>query len=391
MSEPQPWDPTGDVLVVAHDLDPEVEADLLARLSPEVVTVLDRGPREGAADSAGSGETEPGRPPVADQDFPPESDATVAAITAALAANPRISMLLAQGRWAARDVWRVVRPRPDLLGFTHVDNLERARNGALPIDVTPLGRRRASHRFSVEFAGSDFPSWPSGARHRILIGPGNDFGQALGWAQAGRLLRGSAALSLTVGDDGFPADLIATTADWSALSVRNRVLRIAAAATHVVIDADSAAAHDIAGAIDTGVHSAEGLSPCVPPRSGLGRPADRHVVVIGDGPDPQTDWRITRLSDLPVGVWATAVLSATVIVDHRARFDTLVARAMAQGSVLVANLTTNVPCAPVGTDVFGTAEGRRLSQDGMAYVRDHCDPDRVATQLRKALGIRWWR
>lgn len=396
MSEPQSWDPTGDVLVVAHGLDPEVRADLVVRLAPATVTVLDRGPRDGATAGPDSA-AEPGSPSAtgdpsdAEQEFPSDSDATVAEITAALAQNPRITTLLAQSRWAARDIWRVVRPRPDLLGFTHIDNAERARRGALPIDVAPLGRRQASHRFALEFAGGDIPSWPKGARHRVLVGPGNDFGQALGWAQSARLLRATAALSVTVGDDGFPADLIATSADWSALSVRNKVLRLASDATHLLLDSSTSAATDLSGAFHGSVHDVAGIPPSVLPRNPE-TPVPHHVVVVGEGADPQTDWRITRLRELPRAIWASAVLSAGVIVDHRARFDALVARPMAQGAVLVTDPAVGVPSVPPGTDVYGDVRLREtLSRDTAAYVRDTCDPTRVARILRKHLGIRWWR
>ncbi|MFN8125169.1 MAG: hypothetical protein U0R64_01465 [Candidatus Nanopelagicales bacterium] len=375
------WDPTGDVLVVAHDLAPEVRADIEQRLAGTTVTLLDLGPRDRVVVEEDG----------ADEGFPADSDAAVAAITDHLAAHPATTSLLAQSRWAARDVWRVVRPRPELRGFTHLDNLDRARSGRLVIDVSPWGRRRASHRFALEFAGTPVPTWPQGARNRVLIGPGNDFAQASGWAAATRTWRRTAALSLTVGDDGFPADLIATEADWSALSVRNQVLRLAQSATHLVLDEDSEVAGQLAAAGDATVVRAHDLPPCVSPRPPRA-PVSDHLVVIGDGPVPDTEWRVTRLADLPRGVWAGAVLTASVIIDHRGRFDTLVARAMAEGVALVSDAELGVPCAPVAADVIGDSSLRRaLAEAGRAYVSEHCSPETVSAALRKTLGIRWWR
>lgn len=391
------WDPAGAVLVVGHSLPDEVLADIRAHTTDVAVHALD-------LDVDGEGADERTGQPEPESEFPASSDRAVELIDAQLTAHPEITSLLAQTRWAARDVWRVVRPRPELRGFTHVDNLRRARAGRLDIDVTNHGRRRNSHRFAAEFAGDDLaPTWDPAARARVLVGPGNRHGRAAGWARALRGLARVDAVSLAVGDDGFPADVMATSTDWESKSVRKPLLALARSATHLLLDDDeSDAAVQLAAIQD--VRLIRAARHDLPVAVAPGEPPDRattpmQVVVLGDGEvDAPRTWRVTRLSDVPVSMWVPTARGADLLVDLRTpvTVDDVVLNALATGAVLVADLprhgrfSKSVPLLASVTDplLAGETRMRRLRGASAKYVRDLHDDQVVATRLRRVLGVR---
>lgn len=388
------WNPSGAVLVVGHALPGEVLADVRRRCADTTVTVLDLA----TPDRPEAIEPEAADP---DSEFPPESDRAVATISQLVAEQPDVSTVLALSRWAARDVWRVVRPRPELRGFTHLDNLERARRQRLAIDVSPHGRRRSSHRFALEFGGDEI-AWDPWARVRVLVGPRNAHGRAAGWARALRTLMGVDAISLAVGDDGFPAELMATTADWETKSVRRQVGALAATATHLLVDDGGPMAAELCGGDSTRVVAANGQA--LPEAIAPGDPPDRAktpmqvVIVSGEPTDVPTTWRIARLADLPPSQWVPAVRHADLVVDHRdpPLLDALTLNGMATGGVVVAELPERgafrkpVPHLRSVTDPLRIGESgmQRLRAESVAYVAHKHGDTEVAYALKRVLRFR---
>lgn len=344
-------------------------------------------------------------PPVStavSEGFPPESDEAVAAIEYLLARHPRISSLLADNRWAARDIWRVVRDRPQYLGFTHIDNLERARRAGVQPDVGAKGRRRASHRFSFEFAGDQPLHWHPNARVRVLIGPGNHYGRASAWARVARTIDGVDALALSVGPHGYPAELMATPADWETKAVRDEIGAWIGSATHVILDD---AADEIVAALRLAANGkvirAEGgrlpvAAPLPSPRRARSRP---HAVVIGRGrPVLPAAWRVTRLQDVPRSLWVLQAMDADVIVDTRepAYLDMPVIAAMSRGAALLADLprrrvpfSARVPHLPLSAvDRLDARQGERLAAASRRYTQQRHGDNAIARHLRRLLRVR---
>lgn len=417
------WDPRGDVLFVGRTLPRQTVAQFRSRLADCTLHVLDLDdlavqpaePRP-AADAPGGAEAATGTEAPVGQEapagqssavtagFPPESDAAVETIEQLLAEHPRITSLLAGSRWAARDIWRVVRDRPGYLAFTHIDNLERARRTGVHPDTGPVGRRRFSHLFAFEFGGEEPVTWRADARVRLLIGPGNHHGRASGWARAARRIRGVDAIALSVGPYGFAADLMATPVDWDTPAVRDRLLAFVATATHVLIDdapADQVAA--LAEAARGRVSLAGGgrLPVAVPPAPRPALQPDRrpHAVVIGRGrPDLPASWRVTRLAPVPRSLWVLRALTADVLIDTRtpAWLDVPVVAAMAQGAVLVSELPSRrgplrrrVPHLTSAAEAAFSdpAAMLRLSEESIGYARSRHSDRAVARQLRRMLRV----
>lgn len=339
---------------------------------------------------------------IVSEGFPPESDEAVAAIEYLLARRPRISALLADNRWAARDIWRIVRDRPRYLGFSHIDNLERARRTRVHPDVGPRGRRLASHRFSFEFGGDQQLQWRPDARARILIGPGNQHGRASAWARVARGIEGVDAMSLSIGSHGYPAELMATPADWETPAVRDRILERVGSATHVVLDEAPA---ELVAAVRAAAHgrvvrATRGRIPVAmpPPAPRRPRPAP-HAVVIGRGrPDVPPTWSVTRLRGTPRSLWVLQAMDADAVVDTRepGRLDMPVIAAMAGGAVLVADLPrrrvpfrARVPhLPPNAVHRLGDAEHRgRLAAASRRFAQDHHSDAVVARRLRRVLRV----
>lgn len=370
-------DPRGHLLLVLADPRPDLLAELSALLPGMKVTQLRV--RVRARLSRASWVLRPGK------DSPVVLSEPIRRV---LARDRSITHILCDGKGVARLVWYVAHHRRDVVAFTHVDHLVRALRGKLPIDLSATGHRRADLRFTYESVRSAAPLNPGAGATRLLVGPRNEHGAAHYFAAAVQRESGPETLSLSVGNDGYPADIMVSDRDWETPAVRRHVLSDCVGASHVLLDGPIGPVaeqlrHALPGAriavIDDSPtpegNAAERTFTTRPDLAASGRawlawclPAglvsesnatttEGSAIVIDDGDDAGTNRTgsgevgAIRLLDLDPVIRLAAASRARLILDVRRSplIDLPVLAAMAAGAILVADLpdTSGWLCGPV--------------------------------------------
>lgn len=372
-------DPRGHLLLVLADPHPDLLAEISTLLPGMKVTQLRV--RVRARLSRASWVLRPGK------DSPVVLSEPIRRV---LARDHSITHILCDGKGVARLVWYVVHNRRDVVAFTHIDHLVRALRGKVPIDLSAAGHRRADLRFTYESVRSAAPlnAGTGTGPARLLVGPRNEHGAAHYLAAAVERESGSHALSLSVGNDGYPADIMVSEKDWQTPAVRRHVLSDCVGASHVLLDGPiGPAAEDLLPALPSARiaiidDSRQPVSSSTrwtfttrPDLARAGRPwlawclpagllpgpnattTENPAVVIADGDYEGTSRTGTgevgtiRLFDLDPVIRLAAAARARLILDARRspRIDLPVLSAMAAGAILVADLpdTSGWPCGPV--------------------------------------------
>lgn len=156
--------------------------------------------------------------------------------------HPEIKYALAIGEDAQRVLRSTLQDRTDVIGFGSVGALKRCVQRSTAIDLSDLGDRLVDPAYTFEAVAAAAPpvsSTPS--RVRLLVGPDNQFGLATSLAQAVATHRPEiSAISLSIGEAGFPADIMVSERDWESTEVRRKIRADTRSATHVLVTSDGA-------------------------------------------------------------------------------------------------------------------------------------------------------
>ncbi|MDZ7577719.1 MAG: hypothetical protein U0904_06050 [Candidatus Nanopelagicales bacterium] len=423
------WDPDGTVLVVLTSASADLAEDVVRRLPGSKIEILTvrRHPRpkqrwRRAVRRAVRG----GRR------LPHPDEPGARSIRSKLAADPMISSVLALDKDAIRATRRALAGDERVAGFAHLDHLERAVRDRLAIDLTPAGARRYDDRFVIEAV---LRASPEERPCQLVLGGVNPDGRAAAMAGALESHAGVAALSVLIGQSGFPADVMVSQADWSEDEPTGLARGQIQSATHALLDwpgpeglAEALVNTDRAwlcdqpeiGGPESGrqfttrhdmvTEDCSWLPAAVPagilkPVGSVRLPGRPRIVVVRDGgagrvPDRLGD-EVVDLASLDPLLRLPVAAVADAVIDLRASpiADLPVLSGIIGGGVWVANVTATAgqarwlpPWVPAGTDPFASASAvladpglPALRTAGRSFVRDHHDGRATARVLKRFL------
>ncbi|MDP4013173.1 MAG: hypothetical protein U0990_08790 [Candidatus Nanopelagicales bacterium] len=431
------WDPDGTVLVVLTSASADLAEDVVRRLPGSKIEILTvrRHPRpkqrwRRAVRRAVRG----GRR------LPHPDEPGALAIRSKLAADPMISSVLALDKDAIRATRRALAGDERVAGFAHLDHLERAVRDRLAIDLTPAGARRYDDRFVIEAV---LRASPEERPCQLVLGGVNLDGRAAAMAGALEYHADVAALSVLIGQSGFPADVMVSQADWSEDEPTGLARGQIQSATHALLDWPGP--EGLAAALvntvrawlcdqpeiggpesgrqfttrhDMVTEDCSWLPAALPsgllkPTGAVRWPRARLVVVVVDSDSRAVSkavsgqaWddsgtQVVDLHSLDPLLRLPTASSADAVIDLRASpiADLPVLSGIIGGGVWVANVTATAgqarwlpPWVPAGTDPFATVSAvladpgfPALRTAGRSFVRDHHDGRATARVLKRFL------